>query len=122
MNNNFIVEIPKELKSIKSKLIWGLTKRQLIAFIIAIVLVFPTFKLLVDISVNLAMYASFALTCPVFFITVYKNNNLVAETWIKLLIEYKFIYNNKRKFKIHKKNINIARQRGIINVRKTKHT
>ena len=36
MNNNFVVSIPKELKTIKSKLFFGLTKRQLIGFGIAI--------------------------------------------------------------------------------------
>ncbi|MGQ0518006.1 PrgI family protein [Bacillus sp. D-CC] len=36
MNNNFVVSIPKELKTIKSKLFFGLTKRQLIGFSIAL--------------------------------------------------------------------------------------
>ena len=123
MNNNFIVEIPQELKNIKSKLLFGLTKRQLIGFICAAIVTFPIFLMLRNISTELAMYTSFALAAPILFITIYKNNNLVAETWIKLLIEYKLIYKNKRKFKVNKKNKNIAKERGFIkSVQKKKST
>lgn len=113
-NNNFIVPIPKELKKIQSKLFFGLTKRQLIGFGSAIALgalVFFAFKGITN--TDIAMFAMFFASAPIFFGTIYTKDNLPTEKWLKLLIEYKYINPQKRRFRITATNENLAKQRGV---------
>lgn len=118
-NNNCIVSIPKDLRNIESKLLFGLTKRQLIGFTIASVISFTTVIALKDINIDLALYVSFALVAPIFFVVIFKKNNLKAETWIKLIIDYNYNYQHVRRYRITKSNIAIAKERGMKrNVRK----
>ena len=113
-NNNFVVSVPKELKKIKSKLFFGLTKRQLIGFGIAIAIGLITFFFFREISnLDIAMYALFFAVAPIFFITIYSKDGMPAEKWIKLILEYKYLNPLKRTFKINSKNKDIAMERGI---------
>lgn len=113
-NNNFIVPIPKELKKIQSKLFFGLTKRQLIGFGSAIALGALVFFLLKGITnTDIAMFAMFFVSAPIFFGTIYTKDGLPTEKWLKLLIEYKYINPQKRRFRITTTNENLAKQRGI---------
>ncbi len=111
--NNFSVDIPKELKFIKSKLLFGLTKRQLIGFTMAIVISFPMFWLIKDYSLDLAMYATCFAAFPFLFGTLYKKHNMVAETWLRLYLENKLLFHHKRRYKMTKKNRDIASKRGF---------
>jgi hypothetical protein len=125
MNNNFVVSIPKELKTIKSKLFFGLTKRQLIGFSIALAIGLPVFFLLKSFSVDVALYGLFFTACPVpIFATIFTKDGMPAETWIKLYLEYKYLNPQKRYFKVSKRNVKIAAERNMMNekrkVRKTK--
>lgn len=121
MNNNFVVTIPKELKTIKSKLFFGLTKRQLIGFSLAITLGVPVFLLIKNASIDIAMYSLFFVAMPILFCTMYQKNGMVAETWIKLFLEYKYLYENKRTYAVTKKNLKLAKERKMIsNVKKKK--
>jgi len=115
MNNNYIISIPKDLKRIQSKLFFGLTKRQLIGFGLGIALSVTIFILLMGISKNIAMYSSFIVGTPIFFATIYQKDNMYIEQWIKLIIEQKYLNPNKRYYKITKKNIKLAKERGLIN-------
>ncbi len=117
MNNNFVVSIPKELKEIEAKLIFGLTKRQLIGFGVALLTGGMVFFLLKDISLNAAMYGLFFVAMPSIFITIFKKNGIYGEKWLMLFIEYKFLYNHKRKYKLNKKNVALAKERNLINVK-----
>ncbi|QSX24471.1 PrgI family protein [Priestia megaterium] len=124
MDNNFVVSIPKELKTIKSKLFFGLTKRQLIGFSIALSVGLPVFFLLKNVSLEIALYGLFFVAFPVIFGTIYTKDGMPAETWIKLYLEYRYLNPNKRYFKVSKKNVGIAAERNMINekrkVRKVK--
>lgn len=124
MNNNFVVSIPKELKTIKSKLFFGLTKRQLIGFSIALAIGLPVFFLLKSFSVDVALYGLFLTACPAIFATIFTKDGMPAETWIKLYLEYKYLNPQKRYFKVSKRNVNVAAERNMMNekhkVRKTK--
>jgi len=104
MNNNFVVSIPKELKTIKSKLFLGLTKRQLIGFSIALSLALPVFFLLKKISVDVAMYGLFFTALPILFGTLYTKNGMPAEVWVKLYIEFHYLNPQNRYFKVSPKN------------------
>lgn len=120
MNNNFVVSIPKELKTIKAKLFFGLTKRQLIGFSLAIIISVPLFLIFKTISIDLAMWSLFFVAMPILFCTMYQKNGMVAETWIKLIIEYNYLYPNKRFYYVSKKNSQLAKERKMINVKKKK--
>jgi len=124
MNNNFVVSIPKELKTIKSKLFFGLTKRQLIGFSIAIGLAFPVFFLLKNISLDFAMYGLFFTALPVIFATIYSKDGIPGETWVKLYLEYNYLNPQDRYFKVSKRNKKLADERSMLNgknkVRKAK--
>ncbi|MEB9537993.1 PrgI family protein [Bacillus thuringiensis] len=124
MNNNFVVSIPKELKTIKSKLFFGLTKRQLIGFSIALAIGLPVFFLLKSFSVDVALYGLFFTACPAIFATIFTKDGMPAETWIKLYLEYKYLNPQNRYFKVSKRNVKIAAERNMMNekrkVRKTK--
>lgn len=125
MNNNFVVSIPKELKDIQAKLLFGLTKRQLIGFGIACITGGIVFFLLKDISINAAMYSLFFVAMPSIFITIFKKNGIYGEKWLLLFIEYKLLNNHKRKYKVNKRNVALAKERNMINVKndrqKTEH-
>lgn len=115
MNNNFVVSIPKELKTIKSKLIFGLTKRQLIGFSIALGLGLPVFFLLKKFSLDVAMYGLFFTALPVIFGTIYTKDGMNGETWVKLFIEYRYLNPKGRYFKVSKKNRKLAEERNMLN-------
>lgn len=124
MNNNFVVSIPKELKTIKSKLFFGLTKRQLIGFSIALAISLPVFFLLKSFSLDIALYGLFFTACPAIFATIFTKDGMPAETWIKLYLEFKYLNPQKRYFKVSKRNVKVAAERNMMNekrkVRKTK--
>ncbi|WP_336992441.1 PrgI family protein [Bacillus toyonensis] len=123
MNNNFVVSIPKELKTIKSKLFLGLTKRQLIGFSIALAISLPVFFLLKSFSVDIALYGLFFTACPAIFATIFTKDGMPAETWIKLYLEYKYLNPQMRYFRVSKRNVKVAAERNMMNekrkVRKT---
>lgn len=115
MNNNFVVSIPKELKTIKSKLFFGLTKRQLIGFSIALGLGLPVFFLLKKFSLDVAMYGLFFTALPVIFGTIYTKDGMNGEIWVKLFIEYRYLNPKFRYFKVSKRNRKLAEERNMLN-------
>lgn len=122
MNNNFVVPIPKELKTIKSKLFFGLTKRQLIGFGIALCLGLPVFFMLKSFSLDLAMYGLFLTAVPIIFGTIFIKDGMPAEAWIKVFIEYKYLNAQKRYFRVSKRNKELAEERNLIDVKKIRKT
>lgn len=108
MNNSFVVTIPKELKNVQAKLFFGLTKRQLIGFGLAIAISVPIFLLLKGIDMELAMYGLFFSATPIVFATIFSKDGLKSETWIKLYLQYKFLNFPKRYFKVSLRNKKVA--------------
>lgn len=120
MNNNFVVSIPKELKTIKSKLFFGLTKRQLIGFGTALGLGLPVFLLLKKFSLDVAMYGLFFVALPIIFATIFSKDGMPAETWIKLMLEYKYLNPQRRYYKVSKRNRRLAGERKMLNDKKVR--
>jgi len=114
MANNIVVPIPTELKDIKSELIFGLTKRQVVGFGITGALVIPTFLLLKNFNLSLAMYGSFLLGVPIIFMTIFTKDKLYAEKWLKNILEKKVLFKEKRLYKVTAKNREVAIARGFI--------
>ncbi|MGG5373471.1 PrgI family protein [Enterococcus sp. AZ196] len=119
-NNSFVVTIPKDLKKVKAKLLFGLTKRQAIGFGIAILIGIPIFLLLKDFSLDAAMYGLLISAAPIIFGTLYQKNNMVSETWIKLYLEYTYLNPLKRYYKVCLKNKLLAKARRMTNAKKKK--
>lgn len=114
MANNIIVPIPTELKDIKSKLFMGLTKRQLIGFGLTGIIVIPSFLLLRQININVAMYGAFFLGAPIIFATIYTRDKLYIEKWFKNWIETNILFKEKRRYRLTKANREVAIQRGLV--------
>lgn len=119
-NNSFVVTVPKDLKKVKSKLIFGLTKRQAIGFSLAVIIGVPVFLLLKGISLDAAMYGLFICAAPIIFGTLYQKNNMASETWIKLYLEYTYLNPLKRYYKVGFKNKLLAKARRMTNAKKKK--
>lgn len=122
MNNNFVVSIPKELRNIKSKLFFGLTKRQLIGFAIALALGLPVFFMLKKFNVDVAMYGLFFTALPIIFGTIFTKDGMPAEVWLKIFIEYKYLNPQRRYYKVSKRNKGLAAERNMIDDKKVRKT
>jgi hypothetical protein len=122
MNNNFVVSIPSNLKLIQSKLLFGLTKRQLIGVLILVATTFPLFMILKEYSIDLAMYGLFIVGFPIIFGTIFTKDGMATETWIKLYLDYKFLSPLKRKYKLTKENRTLAMTRNMLRVRQKNDT
>lgn len=114
MANNIIVPIPTELKDIKSELIFGLTKRQLIGFGGTALIVIPSFLLLKRIDLNVAMYGGFFIATPLIFMTMFSKDKMYAEKWLKNWIEQNILFKEKRLYRITPRNREVAIARGFI--------
>src|SRR5699024_6749492 len=100
---------------IQSKLFFGLTKRQLIGFSIGLIVGFSVFMIFKNVNLDVAMYALFISVAPILFATIYQKDNMYIEQWIKLIIEQKYLNPNKRYYKVTKRNLKLAKERGLIN-------
>lgn len=114
MANNIIVPVPTELKKIKTELIFGLTKRQVIGFGITVTITIPSFLVLKLFGLNVATYGSFVISIPLLFMTMFKKDKIHSEKWIKNIIEYKVLFKEKRLYQVTPKNKEVAIARGFI--------
>lgn len=114
MANNIIVPIPTELKDIKSELVFGLTKRQLVGFTMTILSVVPSFIILKKINLNVAMYGAFFIGLPFIFMTMYSKEKMYVEKWLKNWLECNVLFKEKRLYNVNKKNKEVAIARGFI--------
>lgn len=84
------IEVPKDLNEIKQKLAVGLTKRQLVFFLIAGaaggLTFWATYK---QIGPTYAAYCLFAVAAPIVFLGIYNFNGLTIEEKIKMIYRYK---------------------------------
>lgn len=88
--------VPKDIVKIKEKLIFSLTKRQLIFVIIAGILLYSIFSRLKNIlGIEIAMYIAFSIIIPMLIIGFYEDDGVYFEEKIKN-ITY-FYKNNKPK-------------------------
>lgn len=62
---------------------------------------------------DIAMYGLFIVSAPIIAITIYSKNGMVADTWIKLYLEYNYLYKEKRTYSITKRNKILSELRGI---------
>ncbi len=94
------VPIPKDLSNVKTKVMFNLTKRQLICFSIAGVIGVPIFLVTKDIvgtssAVLLMMFAMF----PMFMFAMYEKHNQPLEVILRNYVNVKFLRPKRRPYR-----------------------
>lgn len=93
--------IPREIRDFKEKLVLGLTGRQLIAVILALIICVPTYiwgrPLLGD---DVASWICILAATPSLMFGFYKKNGMTFEQYVKVMFRFNFIVPITRKYKI----------------------
>ena len=86
------VTIPKDLSKVQSKVLFGLTKRQVICFGAAAVIGVPLFFLTKEtLGTTTAALCMILVMLPFFLFAMYQRNGQPLEVFLRHLIENKFI-------------------------------
>ena len=94
------ISVPRDLTKVKSKVMFNLTKRQLICFSVAALLGVPSFFLIKQIaSTSTAAIGMMVIMMPFFFLAMYEKNGHHLETILGHLIEAVFIRPKQRPYK-----------------------
>lgn len=108
------VTVPKDLSQIKTKVFFGLTKRQLICFTPAVLLGVPLFFLLKESAGNsTATLCMMMVMLPFFLLAMYEKNGQPLEVILKQMIETKFIRPKNRPYQTNNFYEALARQRDL---------
>ena len=108
------VTIPKDLTKVKSKVLFGLTKRQLICFGAAALIGVPLFFLLKDSAgTSMAAFAMIVVMLPCFLLAMYEKHGQPLEVVIKNVIQTKFIRPKERPYQTENFYAVLERQRKL---------
>ena len=93
------VQIPKDLSTVKTKVMFGLTKRQLICFSIAAVIGVPLFFLLRgSLGSTGSTFVLVGVTIPAFLFAMYQKNGQPLEKHIAIMAQAMFLRPKKRPY------------------------
>ena len=82
------ISVPRDLTKVKSKVMFNLTKRQLICFGMAALIGVPSFFLLKTVvKVNTAVMGMMAIMMPFFFLAMYEKNGQPLEVILNHMIQ-----------------------------------
>lgn len=91
------VQIPKDLRKVKTKVAFNLTKRQLIGFSIAGSISVPVYLMTRNALGNeISMLLLIIMAFPVLFLTFYEKDGLKAEEYFKEVFLHQFYQPKKR--------------------------
>ena len=94
------ISVPRDLTKVKSKVMFGLTKRQLICLSVAALFGVPSFFLIKCVSqVNTAVMGMMVIMMPFFFFAMYEKNGRPLEVLLGQFIQQVFIRPKKRPYK-----------------------
>lgn len=94
------ISVPRDLTKVKSKVVFNLTKRQLICFSVPSLFGVPSFFLIKQISsVSTATMGMMVIMMPFFFLAMYEKNGQHLEVMLGHLIEATFIRPKHRPYK-----------------------
>ena len=94
------ISVPRDLTKVKSKVFFGMTKRQLICFSVAALIGVPSFFLIKNIAeVNVAVMGMMVIMMPFFFFAMYEKNGQPLEVILGHFIQQVFIRPKKRPYK-----------------------
>lgn len=105
------VTIPKDLTKVKSKVLFGLTRRQLICFGAAVLVGVPLFFLLKNrVASSAATLCMILVMLPFFLFAMYEKNGQPLEVFLGHLIDNKFIRPKTRIYQTNNLYSALARQ------------
>lgn len=108
------VPVPKDLSKVKTKVIFNLTKRQLLCFAAALVIGLPLFFLLKGVAgTSLAAFAMILVMLPCFLFAMYEKHGQPLETVIKNIVQTKFIRPKERPYQTNNFYTVLERQRNL---------
>ena len=94
------ISVPRDLTKVKSKVMFNLTKRQLICFGVAALIGVPSFFLIKQIaSTSTAAIGMMVIMMPFFFLAMYEKNGQHLEVILRNMIEAVFIRPKERPYK-----------------------
>ena len=94
------VSVPRDLTKVKSKVMFNLTKRQLICFSVAALIGVPSFFLIKQIApTNTAVMCMMIIMMPMFFLAMYEKSGQPLEVILRHFIEARIIRPKKRPYK-----------------------
>jgi hypothetical protein len=86
------VSIPKDLSVVKSKFLFGLTRRQTVCFGAAAVVGLPLFFLLRGtVPTSAAAFAMVAVMLPFFLLGMYEKHGMPLEKYLRCIISVLFV-------------------------------
>ena len=105
------ISVPRDLTKVKSKVMFNLTKRQLICFGVAVLIGVPSFFLLKEITkVNTAVMGMMVIMMPFFFLAMYEKNGQPLEVILNHMIQAIFIRPKIRPYKTDNYYVALERQ------------
>ena len=94
------ISVPRDLTKVKSKVMFNLTKRQIICFGAAVLLGVPSFFLIKSVApLSVAAICMMVIMMPFFFLAMYEKNGQHLEVVLKHFIEAVFIRPKERPYK-----------------------
>ncbi len=108
------VTVPKDLTKVKTKVMFGLTKRQLVCFSIAAAIGLPLFFLLKDTAgTTPATCVMVVVMLPCFLLAMYEKHGQPLEVILKQIIEVKFLRPKERPYQTNNFYDALMRQRRL---------
>ena len=108
------VPVPKDLTKVKTKVIFNLTKRQIICFSAALVIGLPIFFLTKgSIGTSTAAFLMILIMLPCFLFAMYEKHGQPLETILKNIINTKFIMPKERPYRTENFYAVLERQRQL---------
>ena len=96
------VSVPKDLTKIKTKVMFNLTKRQLVCFSAAAIVAVPLFFLVKDsVGVSAAALGMIVAALPFFMLAMYEKNGLPLEKHINHYLNVRFLRAKQRPYQIN---------------------
>lgn len=94
------ISVPRDLTKVKSKVMFNLTKRQLICFGLAALVGVPSFFLLkLVFSISTSVMIMMVIMMPFFFLAMYEKHGQPLEVFLKHFIEANFVRPKVRPYK-----------------------
>ena len=105
------ISVPRDLTKVKSKVMFNLTKRQLICFSAAALLGVPSFFLLKMVgSSSMAAMGMMVVMMPLFFLAMYEKNGQPLEVFLNQFIQANFVRPKYRPYETDNHYATIMRQ------------
>jgi len=104
------ISVPRDLTKVKSKVMFNLTKRQLICFSVAALIGVPSFFLIKQVATtSVAAMVMMVIMMPFFFLAMYEKNGQHLEVMLEHLIEAVFIRPKERPYQTDNKFVALQR-------------